>query len=69
MGKMKELYMELQEQEEQLSNYYRKSSAFSDIQCINCSYYSVEKVTDNSYECLHCGIHLTKVNDSMIIVE
>ena len=69
MGKMKELYMELQEQEEQLSNYYRKSSAFSDIQYINCSSYSVGKVTDNSYECLHCGIHLTKVNDSMIIVE
>jgi hypothetical protein len=67
MSKMKELFMQLEEERESFESHYGDLEVLSDVKCINCNQYKLEKVAENAYECLYCGINITEVEDRLII--
>jgi hypothetical protein len=64
---MKELFMQLEDERESFVSHYGDLEVLSDVKCINCNQYKLEKVTENAYECLYCCIHITEVEDRLII--
>lgn len=65
MGKMKELFIDLQEEREERELYYGHTP--SDLSCPNCGETKmVEQVTENDFECLYCGYHLIKLEDGTL---
>jgi uncharacterized protein (DUF983 family) len=65
MGKMKELFIQLLEEDEDRVMYYGTTP--NDRQCPNClETKMVEQVTDNDYECLFCGHSLILLPDGTL---
>jgi uncharacterized protein (DUF983 family) len=65
MGRMKELFIELQEENEERQMYYGDTP--SGHQCPNClETKMVEQITDNDYECLFCGHELILLPDGTL---
>ena len=65
MGRMKELFIQLLEEDEDRQLYYGKTP--NDLQCPNClETKMLEQITDNNYECLFCGHNLILLPDGTL---
>lgn len=62
---MKELFIDLQEEREEIEMYYGHTP--SDKSCPNCGNTKmVEQITENDFECLNCGCQLIKLEDAAL---
>jgi uncharacterized protein (DUF983 family) len=65
MGRMKELFIDLQEEREEKEMYYGHTP--SDNPCPNCGETKmVEQITESDFECLYCGYQLIKLEDGTL---
>lgn len=65
MGKMKELFIQLQEEDEDRQLYYGETP--NDRSCPNClETKTLEQITDSNYECIYCGYELTLLPDGTL---
>ncbi|TXG83064.1 MAG: hypothetical protein E6R13_04315 [Spirochaetes bacterium] len=66
MGKMKELFIELQEQEERDVMLEEQSSFQTDILCPNCTTTTLHECSAEDLYCEHCGYEFIKVSESTV---
>lgn len=65
MGRMKELFIELNREDEDKQLYYPDTP--SDLTCPNCNSNNVESFTRHYYDCMNCGYHLVLVDNGLKI--
>ena len=65
MGKMKELFIELERDHEDRTTLY--PSTPSGYQCPNCNSLNVEQISTDYFDCMTCGYHLVLVENEFRI--
>ena len=65
MGRMKDLFIELEREREDRSSYYPNTP--SGHTCPNCNSLDVEPISVDYYDCMQCGYHLVLVENELRI--
>ena len=63
MGKMKELFIEQQEQEERDGLIEEPVAFDTDILCPNCTTTNLKEYSEEDLYCEHCGYEFTRVGE------